>query len=212
MDSTPEQPQSGEDRLLSPTTAAPAATVDEPADAASSPPTGGRRVLLTGSGLVAAGLVAGAVGTFALGHHGTSTTTLQPAGNATQQGPAGTGGGPQGFPPGAQGGMDGELRLQGTLTAVGDGSITVRTTAGTATYTVTPTTQIVRDGQTATLAELQKGDPVLVHVYELNGKSIVERIFAGTMPQGSFPGGPGAPGGFAPGAQGTTRPSGVVNS
>jgi hypothetical protein len=39
-----------------------------------------------------------------------------------------------------------------------------------------------------------------VHVITSNGSTQVERVIAGTMPQGSFPGGPGAPGGFAPGA------------
>jgi hypothetical protein len=83
---------------------------------------------------------------------------------------------------GGGGGLAGEQRLSGTLTAVGGSSVTVKTSSGTATYTVTSTTEIVRDGAAATLGQLQVGDPVFVHVYPASsgGALVVERLFAGT--------------------------------
>jgi hypothetical protein len=217
-----DTPQPDDDWLLSPSTA-PAADAGAPAEPADGTDvvTGGRpegrRTLLTGSALAAAGLVAGAVGTFAIGHHGSGVTTLRNASSTSQQGPASIPGFRQGLQDGTLpggGGMDGEQRLEGTLTAVGSSSVTVKTTSGTSTYTVTASSQLVRNGESATLAELMTGDPVLLHVYPVNGKTVVERLFAGTMARGSFPGGPGAPGGFAPGGMGPpeqTQPSGVVN-
>lgn len=97
-------------------------------------------------------------------------------------------GGP--FPGGAPGGLQGEQHLTGTLTAVGDSTVTVRSSSGTATYQVDSDTQIVRDGASAELSDLQEGDPVLVHVYPAASDSdqlVAERIFAGTLPSG--PGG-----------------------
>jgi hypothetical protein len=81
-------------------------------------------------------------------------------------------------------GLPGEQRLQGTLTALGPSSVTVRTVSGTATYTVTSSTEILRDGVPATLAELKVGDAVFMHVYPAStgGPLQVERIFTGTMP------------------------------
>ena len=230
MDATPpQQPQPEEDWLLSPGGPAPAAAgptagADE---IGSHPPYGApapardRKGLLTAAGLVVAGLVAGAVGTLALGHSGNGTTTVRNAGNqqpfggfggqlpggqlpggqggTTQDG--GTGGGPGGGP---GGGLDGEQRLQGTLTAVGGSSVTVKTSAGTATYVVTSTSELVRNGQQVTLSGLRTGEAVLVHVYPLNGKTVVERLFAGTLPQGG-------PGGFPPGGGQGTRPTGAIN-
>jgi hypothetical protein len=226
MDVTPQPPQSDDDWLLSPSTT-PAAEAAEAAPEpdggtevlASGPAPGGRRTLLAGSALAVVGLVAGAAGTFALSDHGPGTTTLRNASSTTQQGPAsipgfrprfqdGTGAAPGG------GGVAGEQRVQGTLTSVGSSSITVKTASGTATYTVTSSTQILRDGRPATLSDLKAGDPVFLHAYPSNGKTVAERVFAGTLSQGSFPGGPGAPGGFAPGGTDTTQapqPSGVIN-
>jgi hypothetical protein len=224
MDAT-QQPN--DNWLLSPPTPPAAESADgsvepeaEPgSDVITSGQSSQRRSLLTGSALAAAGLLAGAVGTFALGHHGSGTTTFQNAGSTTAQGglpPGGLQGGTstQGRFGGPGGGMDGEQRLTGTITAVGSSSVTVKTASATTTYAVTSTTEIVRDGAAATLSQLKAGDPVLLHVYPLNGTTVVERLFAGTLSQGSFPGGPGAPGGFAPGGPGTsqqTQPSGVIN-
>lgn len=224
MDATPpQQPEPEEDWLLSPG-GPPSTGQAAPADVLGSDglpgaPATNRKGVLTAAGLVVAGLVAGAVGTFAIGHSGSGTTTLRNAGDqqrlgapggqlpgfqgGTRQGgdDGGTFAGPGGGP---GGGLDGEQRLQGTLTAVGSSSVTVRTSSGTATYVVTSTSELVRNGQQVSLSGLKTGDAVLVHVYPLNGKTVVERLFAGTLPQRG-------PGGFPPGGQPGTQPSGAIN-
>lgn len=85
---------------------------------------------------------------------------------------------------GSRGGLPGEQRLRGQLTAVGDSSVAVRTSAGTQTYTVTGSSQIVRNGVAAGLGSLVTGEPVLVHVYPSTsgGAMLVEQLFAGTQP------------------------------
>ncbi len=83
-------------------------------------------------------------------------------------------------PPG--GGPTGARRVAGTLSAVGSSSITVNTTRGTVTYAVNGTTQIVRDATPATLRELRVGDPVVVHAEPSGNASVVERVFAATLP------------------------------
>jgi hypothetical protein len=233
MDSNPQQPQPEDDWLLSPTTPADEVPTTEvigdstPVQATDVTPRQGRSQLLGAGGLVAAGLVAGVVGTFALSHHGSSTTTFQPVGNQVQQGQGGLGGLPpgmqngttqqqqgsgtlQGGPMGgfgAPGGMAGEEHVQGTVAGVSGSTLKVTTGSGTTSYTVSSSTQVLRNGQTATLSQLKTGDPVVVHVITSNGSTFVERVIAGTMTQG-FPGGPG---GFAPGGQSGSAPSGVIN-
>ena len=206
MDPTPpQQPQPEEEWLLSPGGPPPAPLADE---VGTQPPYGapvpakGRKGVLTAVGLVVAGLVAGAVGTFAIGHARDGETTLRDAGDDQSFVVPGQGSAPQGLgaPGTGRGGFQGEQRLQGTLTAVGSSSVTVRTSSGTATYAVTSASELVRDGQRVSLSGLKTGEAVLVHVYPLNGKTLVERLIAGTLPQG----GPGA---FPPGQQ----PDGAIN-
>lgn len=111
----------------------------------------------------------------------------------------GNGFGGRGAPPafdGGHGGLVGELRLTGTLTAVGSSTVTVTTSQGTATYQLTDSTQIVVDGQVAELADLTKGDQVFLHVYPSSTDAdqlLVERIFAGDLPAA-----PGLPDGSDP--------------
>ncbi len=147
-----------------------------PADRAVPTPVAGRsrRNVAAAVGLVVGGALVGGIAVSALTVHGDSpvATNLRPA--------ASTAGG---FGPGSGRGLDGEQHLRGTLTAVGGSSITVRSASGTATYTVTGTTQVVRDGAEATLDQLEVGDPVLVHVYPSSGGAmLVERVFAGSRP------------------------------
>jgi hypothetical protein len=233
MDSNPQRPQPDDEWLLNPTT--PTAQDPEPTEVldTSAPvqatdvaPRQGRSQLLGAGGLVAAGLVVGAVGTFALGHHGSSTTTFQPAGNNVQQAPGGSFGAPPGMqsgtgqqgtvpqggttqqqqgsgtfqggpmggfggPPGMGGGMAGEEHVQGTVAGVSGSTLRVTTSSGTKSYTVGSSTQVIRNGQAATLSQLASGDPVVVHVITSNGSTFVERVIAGTLTQGG-------PGGFAP--------------
>ena len=215
MDSTPQQPadqpQPEDDWLLSPTSATGQPTeqliptevigVAAPVRATDVTPRQGRSQLLGAGGLVAAGLVAGVVGTFALSHHGSSTTTFQPAGQNVQQsqgqqsqgqqsqGQQGFGGPMGGFggPPGMTG-TTGEEHVQGTVAGVSGSTLRVRTASGTTSYRISSSTQVVRNGQAAKLSDLKTGEPVLVHVITSNGSTTVERVIAGTM--GGFLGGP----------------------
>jgi hypothetical protein len=132
--------------------------------------------------LVVVGVLAGGGIAYAAGHHSAGDESA-----GIVQAPAGApGAGPVG--------RAGEQHITGTLTAVGSSSVTVKTPAGTATYTVDAATQIVRDGASATLSQLRVGDAVFLHVYPTSsgGRLHVERIFAGQLPSGGF----GGPGGF----------------
>ena len=134
--------------------------------------------------LVAAGLIVGvgavsaaqAVGGDDSDSTAVGTRAFDPSGETDGDGFDG-----HGLPPG----FAGEQHLTGTLTAVGDSTVTVESSSGTATYQVVSDTQIVRDGAAAQLSDLEAGNPVLVHVYPASSDSdrmVVERIFAGTLP------------------------------
>src|SRR5207244_8323927 len=101
--------------------------------------------------VIAASIVAGGVAYFAVDHHSSSTASA------------------------------GEQRIQGTVTAKTAGTVTVKSTSGTATYVVNVTSEIVRNGQRATLAAIKVGDAVFVHVFpSSSGQILVERLFAGS--------------------------------
>jgi hypothetical protein len=142
---------------------------------------------------IAAALVVGAGAAFAVDHH--STTPTASAGGIS--GPA-TGARGQG----GAGGVAGEQHIQGTVTAKSGSTITVKSSSGTTgSYTVNSTTEIVRNGKTASLSEVAVGDPVFVHVYpSSSGQTLVERLFAGSSATDG--GGPGF--GSPPSGSGTT--------
>jgi hypothetical protein len=170
---------------------------------------GGRLAMV---GLVAAGAAVGAVIVTQMNNSSPTTTantapavaqvpgTTGQAPGTTGQAP-GNGRGPGGF----GGGLAGEQRLSGTVTSVGSSTVTVKTSNGTATYIVNSSTQIIRNGQAVSLSAIKAGDPVFMHVYPSNGKTAVERLFAGmSATQGqNGPGGP-PPGAPAQGQTGTT--------
>lgn len=57
----------------------------------------------------------------------------------------------------------------------------MRSSRGTATCSVTSTSEIVRNGQAAALSAVQVGDAVFLHVYpDTSGQTVVERLYAGT--------------------------------
>jgi len=152
---------------------------------------------------VVVALVAGGGIVFALEHHSGSASAAgaTPAVNGGG-GLSGAGGNGNGF----GGGVAGEQHILGTVAATGAATITVKTGSGSATYVVNATTEIVRNGQSATLSEIQVGDPVLVHVYpSSSGQMLVERLLAGTSANDG-PGGFGPPSGqrFGNGAGGPT--------
>jgi hypothetical protein len=124
--------------------------------------------------VAAAALLVGGGAVFAIDHATGSTASAASSSN----GPTAFGG------PG--GGVAGEQRLQGTITAKTDSSITVRSTSGsTATYAVNATSQIEVNGNNASLSDVKVGDSVFVHVYpSASGAMLVERLFDGDLPSG----------------------------
>jgi hypothetical protein len=151
-------------------------------------PTGYRTAAKTAA-LVVAGLLVGGGVVFAAVHKSGSSSAPKAgaAGTASESAGSGT----QGFQGGAPrgGGIAGEQHIQGTVTAKTSGSITVKSSSGPATYVVNATTEIVRDGQQATLSAVKVGDPVFVHVYpSSSGLMLVERLFAGTSATAGPPG------------------------
>ena len=168
-------------------------TEDAHPDDAVPPPARSTRLARTAAPVLAALLVGGGA-VFALVHGSGSSTAS--AGNR----PARLGAGPGGAG-GPGGGVAGEQHVQGTVTAKTSDSVTVRSAAGTATYTVGVTTEILRNGSSATLADVRVGEPVLVHVLPSStGRKVVERLFAGTLRSGGP--GPGPPGGATTGTPG----------
>ena len=126
--------------------------------------------------VAAAALLVGGGAVFAIDHGSGSSAS------AASNGPTAFGG--------LGGGVAGEQRLQGMITAKTPASITVKSTAGsTATYTVNATSQIEANGRSASLSDVKVGDSVFVHVYpSASGAMLVERLFDGDLPSG----GPGA--------------------
>lgn len=180
-------------------------------------PPSSRRSVLKGAGVVATGLVAGAVGVAALQGH--STVTLTNADNAASAGAGQLGAPPPGFANGGGpgfggrgGGVTGETRVAGTLSAIGASSITVTLADGTTQVVpVSSSTEIVRNGAQATLSQLVKGESVFVHVIPNGTGTVAERIFAGTTGQGGP--GFGPPPGQQQGAPtDTTQGSGTVST
>jgi hypothetical protein len=137
--------------------------------------------------LVAAGVLAGGGIAVAVTHDSSNATAATGPARGNHDGafpgaPGGAAGAEGGVGPGGIGGIAGEQRLQGTLTAVRSGSVTVKTSAGTHTYQVTSQSQIVKNGTSAALSQLKVGDAVLVHVYPSGSRMLIERIFAGQLP------------------------------
>lgn len=161
----------------------------EPA-AVEAPP--GRRIppmLMTG-GWLALGLVVGVLAMTVLhSNRSTNATRFAPAAVGNPQAPgvgaqgfAGPGfAGPAGGGARGGGGFDGEQHVFGTLTAVGAATVTLRSASGTTTtYRIDSTTQLVKNGQqVSSLSAMHVGDSVLVHAYQLNGSTHVERVIDG---------------------------------
>ncbi|MBV9486109.1 MAG: hypothetical protein JO246_08630 [Frankiaceae bacterium] len=162
-----------------------------------------RRMSISAAVLAGGLIVGGGVG-YAVGHDGSSGSSARTAATGLPLSPLGAAGelpgGSAGLPgsggSGFGGGVAGEQRIQGTLTAKSGSKITVKASDGTtASYSVPGTTEIIRDNSTATLADLKVGDAVLVHLIPAASGSgtVVERVFAGTSATMGGPGGvPGA--------------------
>jgi hypothetical protein len=151
---------------------------------------------------VIAALLIGGAAVFAFDHNSGSGANAGTQAVSAGGGQGGFGG--PGAGGGNGGGIDGEQHVQGTVTGTTDTTVTVKSSSGTATYTVNQLSQIVRDGQAVKLSAIKAGDPVLVHVYPgSSGQMLVERLFAGSSASG------GGPGFGPPGQNGSSGASGV---
>ena len=104
-----------------------------------------------------------------------------------------------------------EQLVRGTIAAISSSKITVKASNGTTeSYAITGSTQIVRDGKSATVAELKAGDDVAVAASNSSGSSTAVRIIDGPLPTtGTAPGFGVPPGGNLPGGGGFgSAPSG----
>jgi hypothetical protein len=102
---------------------------------------------------------------------------------STQQGGPGGGTGDLGFQPTP-------YHLDGTITAIGTGTVTLRTTTGaTTTYTVTSSTHLMANGSTATLSSFTVGDSVRASTTTQGGTTLNDMVSGdlggGTPPQGT---------------------------
>jgi hypothetical protein len=138
-------------------------------------------------GRIAAGVAAlliavGGTTGYLVGHGSSGGTTS--AASAPQGAPAGAGGG-LGFQPTS-------YHLDGTITAIGRGTVTIRTSSGTtATYTVTSDTHLVADGSTATLSSFTVGESVRASTTTQGGTTLNDMVSGdldGTPPQGTTTG------------------------
>jgi len=82
------------------------------------------------------------------------------------------------------GGLPGEQRVIGTLTAVGSSSVTVKSASGASTYPIESGTLLVKDGRrVSSTSSMKPGDQVVVHVYPQNGSTHTEMVIDG-IPSG----------------------------
>jgi ribosomal protein S1 len=82
-----------------------------------------------------------------------------------------------------------EQHVMGTVTAIDNGSITVRTTAGSSvTIQLDPKTRFTKGGSAAAIAELKVGDRVVIHAMKDHDKLIARTVKFGstsTVPKGA---------------------------
>lgn len=166
-------------------------------DSAVPAPPSGKGKALRSAGIVATGVVAGALGVAVLQGHGSSASTLSGSsgaaagqvgappgqqGTGQQQGRFGPPGGlPGGFTGGGPGGgVDGGTRVAGTVTSVSATSITLRADDGTTTTVpVSSSTEVLVNGAQATISQVSKGDVAMVHVIPDGSSTVAERVIVG---------------------------------
>src|SRR4051795_12228495 len=152
---------------------------DEPAPDVVTSHAPGHRTALAAVALVAAGALVGGVAIGAVRSHTSDSTKATASQTELGDEQVPDGGFPSGQFAGGRGGVDGEQRLSGTVTAVSASGVTIRTSSGTTAYPVTAQTEIVRNGALASLSAVRAGDNVFVHLIPANGSSyVVERLFA----------------------------------
>lgn len=142
-------------------------------------------------GIVATGLVAGAIGVATIqGSHGTTTASAQ-GGPVGQRfgGPGGQGFGGPGGPGGFGRPRGGGMPVMGTISAISPSSITV----GSTTASITSATVVIKDGAASTVSALAGGDQVVVLTTTSGTSTVARGILAGSSAQGGPRGGFGGP-------------------
>ena len=77
-----------------------------------------------------------------------------------------------------------EKHIMGTVTAIGEDSITVQTTAKqTVTVYTKPNTKYEKSDAAASIQDLKVGDRVVVHAATMNDKLMATEVRFGAMPQ-----------------------------
>lgn len=151
---------------------------------------------LTKIGLGVAGLVAGVVLAGTMGAQAATSTPTPTAKSGSSSsstttdahpGDNGADGVPEAQEP--HGGRGGALDMSGTVTAVGTGTVTIKTASATTVYTVTSGSDIDKNGE-ATLSALAVGDTVTFDVDSTHATQI-DKLHAGdetkNMPSGNAP-------------------------
>lgn len=98
--------------------------------------------------------------------------------------------------PAGMGGAYNAPRAFGRITAISENQLTVQNRQGQQVIVITSNTQLVKDGQAATLKDLKVGDRVMALGQESNGQFMASRIMSGEFRRGGqgFGGqGPGGP-------------------
>jgi hypothetical protein len=142
-------------------------TTYQPYPASPQPPAGKRRGIVLGVLGLLAGVAAGAVIATTV-NAGATTSSGATAGTSGYTATDNTNGGP-----GYRG-----LPNSGTVTAVGNASVTIKTSTGTVTYGVTSTSDIDKNGE-AQLSDLKVGDAVTFSTQTANGATVIDKLHAG---------------------------------
>jgi hypothetical protein len=169
--------------------AAPTGTYAQPATAAAAPDATetppAKRNWLSGAkarlaAMVAVGAIVGGGVALAVDHSsGSSSTSAGSSGQGAAGGPGGSG-----FAPGSSNGSAGGItptsyRLSGTITAINGSTVTIKTSSGSKTYTVTSSTHLQRDGSTVSLSSFKVGDSVFGSTTTSGGTTLHD-LMAGT--------------------------------
>lgn len=168
----------------------PSGAYSPPAPPAPQRPSGRRRAAIA-AGVLALAVAGG--GTFAVVHAAGSSSSSSAAAGAPGGAVGGAVGGPGGSGGGSLGFQPTDYHLSGTITAVGSGTVTIKTSSGaTTTYTVTSSTHLMRNGTTASLSAFQAGDSVVGSTTTQNGIQLNDLVSGlgsggrgqgGTLPQ-----------------------------
>ncbi|HEY5025029.1 MAG TPA: hypothetical protein VII76_08640 [Acidimicrobiales bacterium] len=153
------------------------------------------KAMMSGFALLGVGAVGGGIASTAMSASAAPTTTTTgttgTAGSSTSSTTAPTSGRQRpGTPPGPA------LPLQGTITAVGASSATIKTSSDTETYEVTSSSDIEKNGK-STLSALAVGDMVGFSTVTTDGTTAIDTLVAGGCGPGN---GPGANAGTGTGA------------